>query len=513
MERPGRDFRQNRGARVKMGLKKFAKILFLLFILFSSLLSQSIQERYLIRVKGERNKLLELAKMNFDFASMRIRNEADLIVTEEELKVILSLGFEVEILYKESDFSGYFDPLYHTYEETVEYLKSMERLYPHISKLFMIGKSTRFGYPIYAMKISDNPEFEEEEIRILIDGMHHAREPLGNEICLSLMEYLLKGYGNDKRVTDWVDNYEIWVIPILNPEGYKFIVDNNLSYPWWRKNLRDNNNNGKIDYNYDGVDLNRNYNINWTYGGSPDPSSWVYRGPYPFSENETIAKRDLALAEKFTLSVTYHSYGEIIYYPWEWPDTGEKAPDQALLNEIASEMAKRIENESKNGYYSYERVIASNMSPPWMYREVGTLEFLVEVGTSFIPEGSKIEAIVRSNLEGLFYLFERVSGSGVNVKVFDSKTFYPVSAEVRILEIDDFKYIKPRKTDPRTGSITRLLLPGDYTILVSSPGYRREFVKVNVGRTLEKIEIFLEPLKEKEDKEDKRRSKIFSGYK
>lgn len=493
-----------------MGFKKPVRILLLILALPPLLISQNRNERYLVRVKAEREKLLELSNMNFDFASRRIRDYMDLIVNEEELEKIFSLGFKPEILGKESDYAGYFDPLYHTFEETIEFLKSMEKIYPHLSKIFLIGKSTRFGYPIYALKISDNPEIREDEIRILIDGMHHAREPLGNEICLSLIKYLLTGYGKEERVTNWVNNYEIWIIPILNPEGYKFIVDNNLSSPWWRKNLRDNNNNGKIDYDYDGVDLNRNYDINWTYGGSSDPSSWVYRGPYPFSEEETKAKRNLALKEKFTLSLTYHSYGEIIYYPWSWPGTNDRAPDDSVLTEIAYQMAKRTKNESGEGFYAYGRATASNMSPPWMYSVAGTFEFLVEVGTSFIPDGSKIQAIVNSNLEGIFYLFERACGSGINVKVFDSKTGLPISAQIKIIEIDNLRYILPRTTDPETGSFTRLLQPGAYTISISATEYEKKIIKVYVGKDLQKIEIFLRPLKEKEEKKEERRKfKIF----
>jgi hypothetical protein len=492
-----------------MFLKKSSIILIFILILSAFLFSQKREERYLVRVRAERERLSELSKMDFDFASRRIRDYVDLIVSERELQKILSLGFKPEILGKESDYAGSFDPLYHTYEETVEFLKSMEINYPNLSKLFLIGKSTRFGHPIYAIKISDNPEIREDETRILIDGMHHAREPLGNEICLSLIEYLLTRYGIEERVTKWVNNYEIWIIPIINPEGYKFIVDNNLSSPWWRKNLRDNNNNGKIDYDYDGVDLNRNYDINWTYGGSPDPSNWTYRGPFPFSEEETKAKRDLALREKFTLSVTYHSYGEIIYYPWSWPGTNEKAPDHSVLSEIASEMAKRIKTESGEGFYANETETASNMSPPWMYAIAGTLEFLVEVGTSFIPDGRKIQPIVNSNLEGIFYLLERASGSGIKINIKDSKTGLPISAQIKILEIDDFRYIKPRSTDPETGSLTRLLQPGAYTVLISAPGYEKKLIKVYVGKSIQNIEISLRPLKEKDEKEN-RKPKISS---
>ncbi|MGQ9618435.1 MAG: M14 family zinc carboxypeptidase [Candidatus Aminicenantia bacterium] len=462
-------------------------------------------ERYLVRVRAEREKLAELSKKNFDFASMGIRNYMDLILSEEEIEDLIHSGYSLEILQRESELAGNFDPIYHTYEETVDFLQEIEKNYPHLSKLFIIGKSTRFGYPIYALKISDNVELDEDEIAILIDGMHHAREPLGNEICLSFIEYILSRYGIDEHVKRWVDSYEIWVIPILNPEGYKFLVDSNLSSPWWRKNLRDNNNNGKIDVDYDGVDLNRNYDINWTWGGSPNPWDWTYRGPYPFSENETRAKRELALRQKIIVSVTYHSYGEIVYYPWIWPGTRERAPEDSLLTELASEIAKRIKREDGTGTYTYERESASNMSPPWMYSVAGTLEFLIETGTSFFPSGYKINQIVNSNLDGLFYLMDRLSGSGVKFKVKDSKTNTPLTAQIKILGIDNFKFISPRMTDSNTGSLVRLLLPGKYSISINSQGYRGKLINLNIGKELEEIEISLKPSNESERKDESKR--------
>jgi hypothetical protein len=423
---------------------------------------------------------------------MAIRDYMDVILTEKELEEIISEGYQIEILQRESDFIGSaLDPQYHIYEETVQFLKDIEVSYPSLAKVYIIGKSTRFGYPIYALKISDNVESDEEEIAILMDGMHHAREPLGNEVCLSFINYLLSEYGFNQKVTNWIDNYEIWIIPILNPEGYKYIVDNNLYYPWWRKNLRDNNKNGKVDPDYDGVDLNRNYDLNWNRGGSSDPSNWKYRGPYPFSELETKAKRDLVLRKKFVASISYHSYGEVILYPWSWPDTNINAPDHLLMKEIASKIAERIKNDEETGTYSYRLAYGASQSLCWMYGVAGTLEFLIEVGTSFIPPGNKIRSLVNSNLKGLFYLLDRASGPGIRLKVRDSNSGEPLCANVSILEIDNFNYIIPRTTDPLTGIHTRLLQKGEYTIIISALGYKTKKIKVNIGSKMEKIEVFL----------------------
>jgi len=474
-------------------------VYFIIFIfLFNALLYPAKRtERYLVRIRGSKEMLEALSRKNFDFASMAIRGYMDAILTDRQIDQIIAEGFQIEILKRESDLIGTsLDPQYHTYEETVAYLKKMENSYPNLSKIYIIGESTRFGFPIYAMKISDNVDKEEEEIGILIDGMHHAREPLGNEVCLSFINYLLTKYGMDEKVTQWVNKYEIWIIPILNPEGYKYITDNNLSYPWWRKNLRDNNNNGEIDPDYDGVDLNRNYDLNWNQGGSSDPSSWTYRGPYPFSEKETKAKRDLVLKRNFALAISYHSYGEVILYPWSWPGTGEPTPDNALIQEIASELARRIKNEDGDGTYSYRTTHGASKSLCWMYGVPGVIELLVELGTSFIPPGNRIQPIVNSNLKGLFYIMDRASGAGTKVKVMDVDTGEPICANVRIGEIDNFNYIIPRFTNPYTGIHVRLLQKGKYTLIISAFGYITKRIKVNVGEQMKCINVYLPKIEE-----------------
>lgn len=451
-------------------------------------------ERYLIRITGPKKRFQELLSRPLDFASSATKDFLDLIVTQEELTELLMVGFQIEVIQREKEAAAQgFDPLYHTYEQTASYLQQMAIIYSQLARLYVIGESTRFGLPIYALKISDNVQQDEDEPSILVDGMHHAREPLGNEICLALIEYLLTNYGLKPQVTRWVDDYEIWVIPILNPEGYKYIVDHNLSSPWWRKNLRDNNNNGKIDPDYDGVDLNRNYDYNWTYGGSTNPADWTYRGPAPFSEKETQAKRDLAFKKKFVVSITYHSYGEEVMYCWSWPETGARAPDHELIYEIASEMAKRIKNEAGTGTYSLSRLSGFNQSPIWMYGHLGTLEFLIETGTSFIPPGYKIKPIVEANLEGLFYLFERINGSGIKGKILDLVKKQPLEADISVLEIDNFQYIKPRTSQPLTGNFMRLLRPGKYTLVVGAADYEPRYLPITVGLEMIYQDILLLP--------------------
>ncbi len=190
-------------------------------------------------------------------------------------------------------------------------------------------------------------------------------------------------------------------------------------------------------------------------------------------------------------SVSYHSYGEEVMYCWSWPESGAQAPDHDLIREIASEMAKRIKNEAGTGNYSLARLSAANQSPIWMYGHLGTLEFLIETGTSFIPPGYKVKPIVEANLEGLFYLLDRLNGPGINGRILDVSTRQPLEAEVSILEIDNYNYIRPRTSDLKTGRFVRLLKPGKYTLLIASADYNYRLLPVTVDNSMLTTEIGL----------------------
>jgi len=477
-------------------VKKMKNIIILNLMLISILnASYTLKEKFLVRIAAPTREMMrELSLMPFDFASMKIIDQADAILTLEEIRRLEEKGYRIEILQAESEIKAIFiSPLYHTYEETINYINFLATKYPSIMNVIKIGESTQFDLPIYAVKISDNAHLEEDEPTILYDGMHHAREPLGNEICLSLMDYLLNNYAFSPDVTYWVDETEIWIIPILNPEGWKYIVDSNLSSPWWRKDLRDNNGNGIFDPDYDGVDLNRNYDFNWSIGGDTYPGSWTYKGPHPFSEKECQAKRELAISQKFVFSVSYHSYGEGVFFPWSWPNTKTKAPDDISLRNIAHEIASRIPTKDGNGNYYIGRCGGSHLSTPWIYGEIGTFEFLIETATSFIPPTHEISGIVKANLFGALYLLERIRGPGLTGQIYDLRG-KPLEAVVSVLDIDNFKYISPRKSDPVFGRYYRILEHGKYFVSISHSWCETEIFHIDIlpGK-MTNLDVWLRP--------------------
>ena len=448
-------------------------VVFFLFLLSSSY-SQPNQ-KFLVRITPEKTQLEMLKNLQLEYAYKGLKNHVDVIIDSEQLEIIKEKGFRFQVL-PSINKANLYDPEYHTYEEVVQELTDLHQSYPEITAIHQIGVSQQFQIPIYAIKISDNAAIDEDEFTVNYDGVHHAREPMGLESCMVLINYLLENYGVDSLITEIINNVEIWITPILNTEGYKYLVDNDLSNPWWRKNQRDNNENGEFDPDQDGVDLNRNYDYRFTMGGSSDFSSWTYRGPYPFSESEVAAKRDLTLRERFLCSITYHSYAEEIYYMRGLE--GRTLPETPILDAFADSIAARIPRLYGNGHYQAGgSTNSSNMSYPWMFAVAGVYEFLIETGTEFIPPGPVGIQVAQDNLSGALYLLEKtISGPGIRGHIKDAVTDSPIVANVKILEYYRSS-MTPRKNEAQFGRFHRFAAPGTYTLEIIAPRYARKIVE------------------------------------
>ncbi|MCX7837051.1 MAG: M14 family zinc carboxypeptidase [candidate division WOR-3 bacterium] len=368
-----------------------------------------------------------------------------------------------------------FPDRYHTYGEMVNELHYLNIQYPEITKIYIIGYTQRFNLPILAIRITSFPQIEEQDKpTILFDGIHHASEILGCEMCLYLANKLCQNYYSDSLIKNFVDNLDIWIVPMVNPDGH-YITEMGLD-SLWRKNLRDNNNNGRIDLDYDGVDLNRNYDFLFEYGGSGEPSNRYYRGPYPFSEPEVCAIRDLALRKKFILNVSFHSdmnphLGERIYYPWRWGNSF--SPDHPHIKAICDSFALNIINDANNGtYLSIYGTAEGGVERNYLYYALGTFAFTCELWRGYYPPEERVDTICEKAFNGVKYLLKRILQSHLAIKVLDFYTNQPLKAEVRVLEAyAPPETILPRYTDPIFGRARRILKPGIYTIEILKEGY------------------------------------------
>ncbi|MFQ5709707.1 MAG: M14 family metallopeptidase [bacterium] len=293
--------------------------------------------------------------------------------------------------------------LYHTNAEIGNDLHDLQTRFPGIAKVVELGASLE-GRKIWAIKISDQVAQEEDEPEILFVGGHHAREWIAVDVPFLLAKYIVEHYATDATVKNFVDTGEIWIVPLLNPDGHQYTVTSNRL---WRKNRR-NNGDGTF-----GVDLNRNYSFHWGGpGSSGDTFSEIYRGPEPFSEPETKVLKAFIEQHAFKALISYHSYSQLVLFPWGY--TNDPAPDEPLMSNLAQTMADSILAVHGKTYVpeqSSDLYLASGDATDWLYGETRVPSYTIELRprSSFpgfqLPE-SEIQPTFEENLPAALFLIQ-----------------------------------------------------------------------------------------------------------
>jgi hypothetical protein len=335
-----------------------------------------------------------------------------IITTPEQMKRLEQAGCRLEMLVP--DISKISRPKggLHSFAEMRTILQNLAASHSAIARLDSIG-NTWEGRPILCLKISDNVNSTEEEPRLLYMGLHHAREWISLEVPLRFAMMLADSYGVNPAWTELVDGREFFIVPCVNPDG--FVYDYNTNN-YWRKNRR--NNGGSY-----GVDLNRNYDGaqngdpegNWGGAGSSHtPSSETYCGPSAFSEPEAQAIRDLFLIYPFDMSMSYHTYSELVMWPWGY--TAAPAPDAEILSALGTEMAALISSETGSGTYTAQQCMSlyptTGTSEEWLYgysryhTSRTDLAYITEMAYYDFHDTatSQVNSICAQNLEAAFYM-------------------------------------------------------------------------------------------------------------
>jgi carboxypeptidase T len=328
-------------------------------------------------------------------------------LSARRIPFVIETGSFVPARPDELRLAGGINGAYHSYKELEADLKSLESAHPSIVDLQTIGTSLE-NRNIYAVKISDNVDRDEEEAGVLFLGCHHAREWISVEVPFLLARRLAEGYEEDPAIRELVDRSEIWIVPLLNPDGLEYSIN---VYRYWRKNRRAN-----ADGTF-GVDLNRNYGYMWgrdNQGSSAEPGAGDYRGVSAFSEPETRAVRDLFLGGNFLAAVSYHSYSQSILYPWGFADIPTGKDD--LLRGLGLEMAGLIESVNGRSYAcgpaASSLYVTNGDLTDWTFGVSGIPSYTIELPPVDIQHGGffnaedEIESVFRENLPAMLRLVE-----------------------------------------------------------------------------------------------------------
>lgn len=330
---------------------------------------------------------LERAQMGRDGLRFEPRYRSD-------SEYFAAIGYDDEAMRGGADAGAYT-----TYAELEAAMAALVEERPDLCLRFSMGKSVE-GRELWALKISDNVSADEDEPEFLFTGCHHAREWISVEVPLYAAQQLVRTYDTDPQARRYVNGAEIFFVPMVNPDGHQFSV---ISTRLWRKNRRPNG-----DGTF-GVDLNRNYAYGWGGpGASGVTSSDVYRGPSAFSEHETQRIRDFALSRPLVGEICFHSYGQLIL--WPWGNTTADAPDAAAFTRRGQAMAEAIRARHGKNYVPQQAAdlyVASGGSIDWLYSERAVAAFAIELrgdqlaGTGFLLPESEILPTCEENYDAM----------------------------------------------------------------------------------------------------------------
>ena len=261
---------------------------------------------------------------------------------------------------------------FHSYEETLTEFKALAAAHPDLAKYSKLGSSFE-GRDIFALKISKDASVDDvSKPDVLITGLHHAREWISVESPVYFANRLLSAYATDDSVKYLVDHLQIWIVPIVNPDGLTYTQNSPNeqmdSVRLWRKNRRPFS--GGSCSSPVGVDLNRNYSYQWRLpedtpcpdycinrgcinddiGASDDPVTDIYRGPQPESEPEVKAIKSLVddPNRRFRAQLDYHNYSQLILYPWGYSPF--ETVDENTLSRLAQQMSDAVFSVDRKRY-------------------------------------------------------------------------------------------------------------------------------------------------------------------
>lgn len=336
---------------------------------------------------------------------------------------------------------------YPTYTQYDSIMKSFRDTYPGLCRLDTVGTSIN-GRLVLALKISDNVLSDEDEPELFYTSSMHGDETGGYVLMLRLAEYLLKNYGTDSRAKNLVDNLEIWINPLANPDG-TYYSGNTISSP--------------IRWNANYIDLNRNF---------PDPLDLSI---VPEKENVDMIK--FMRKHHFVISANFHAGAEVVNYPWDrW--YSKIHADDAWFNQISRAYADTVHVYS-GPFYLNDLDNGVTRGAVWYTIEGGRQDFVtwelhgrevtIELDGTDLTPAAQLELLWQNNYRSLLGYLEN-GLYGVHGLVRNSANSAPVAAKVYISGHD--KDSSQVYSDTLSGKFTRYLFPGTWSVSFSANGYR-----------------------------------------
>ena len=361
-------------------------------------------------------------------------------VIPKELSQIEALGLNYEIVIEDlnkhnTSFWSTKDA-YHTYQEIIDLADSLETEFPAICKKYIFGTSLG-GRQLAALKISDNVLVDEPEAEVMFDGGIHGDEIGAAENVIRFARDICIDYGSDPTVTNLIDNREIWLYLMVNPDGREAMSR----------------------YNNNGVDLNRDWAYMWDgWGNSTGPCSQV----------ESKALRECMYNNQFVVHTTYHSGTEYISLPWSYRSNQPHDWNHIYqLGGVYSSVSGYPNLEYGQGNTGMYAINGSTKDSN--YGVMGSISWSMEISYSKQPPASDIMMYYNRNYPSMIAMIE-YSGYGLDGTITDINTGDSIAG---VVFVNDYF---PTYSDVTAGDYHKYVLPGTYSITVVANGYETQTI-------------------------------------
>lgn len=391
---------------------------------------------------------------------------ADHVVAEIEEQMYLILearGFRVELLqknisevYRQNSMIKSSRGQYLTYTQYVDSMIALATDHPEICNLDTLGYS-HLNRLLLIMKVSDNPQVDEDEPALHFEGNIHGNEKISWAVIFNMVCYLAENYATDTLVQRLVDTREIWIAPLVNPDGYV----------------------ASSRYNNNGVDLNRNWG--WMWGDE------YACGSDFFSENESWMFVEHFWRYPFTSYASYHSGTKYLSEPWSYTSSLQP-PEQNLIRHLSvgySYFTNYPYGQGSIGMYPI-----NGASKDYNYGSGGEISWSIEVCYVKTPHPDSIDVIFARDRPAMMYLMHK-AGQGIHGVVTDSVMGDPGPPLRALIYVAPANY--PSYSSEVLGDFHRFYLPGTYDVTVMSPGYEPKTVSgVVVPANTQDSSVFLD---------------------
>jgi hypothetical protein len=320
---------------------------------------------------------------------------------------------------------------YLTYNQIRDSIISLAVNHPSICHLETLGYSHQ-NRLLLIMKVSNKSYMDNTKPALHFEGNIHGNEKIAWAVNFLMLSYLCEYYATDTMVQRLVNTREIWIAPLVNPDGYV------LSQ---RHNAR-------------GVDLNRNWG--WMWGNE------YACGSDFFSENESWKFMEYFWRHPFVTYASYHSGTKYISEPWSY-SANLTPPEQTQIRHLS--MGYNSFTGYPYGQGSHGMYPINGCTKDYDYGSGGDIGWSIEVCHTKTPPAESIDVIFDRDRPAMLWLMHK-AGQGIHGLITDSITGNPLHALIYVAPSNWHSY-----SHPELGDFHRFYLPGTYDVSFLCPGY------------------------------------------